>query len=171
MNTLKRFGLCILALVAAPAFATVDYDDEITIVSESAEGELILRKVPFIGCMGIPTYETVTMFTFDHKIPLGGCGNKYQLVSANYLSCAKLAIEDNDAGEISKVTVNLDGCEAKLKAATEYDAGHVSQVARLARQALDRNFGAKLKSVIVNYKGKAIDTSKPRSPASFRLTR
>lgn len=153
-----------MSLFAPSAMATVDYDDEISIVYRGAQGELSIKKLPFVGCMGIPVYCKMDMFTFDYKVPSGGCGSKFkQDTSINFLSCAKLNATVSEVRvrgalmeEVTAVSLDLSPCAKRIyDEYTRWDPQMLKQIVKLTRQVLRQNF-SKARSVEILFNGQTL---------------
>lgn len=162
-------SLCTIGALAATtsAHATADYNATISIVTTNIHyPEFSATKVPYIGCAGIPVYCTISMFTFDYKVPMGGCGHPFtQDFSYNALSCAKFdpTVENVEMGkgddkwqseEVTKATIDLSGCEDSLGSVLA-DSATAANLKQAIKKAFDRNFPY-AKALHIKYKGKAL---------------
>lgn len=149
------------------AFATVDYEDTISVVSQNVHEEtFVVKTLPFLGCAGIPVYCTISMFTFDYKIPQGGCGVEFtQDLSVNSLSCASFepTVEEVEKGEgqnkyiveeVTKATLDLSGCKQSLGNSIE-DKKLRKQLISTITKAFDQNFPT-AKALHIKYDGKSL---------------
>lgn len=173
-NIFLSLSFTLLTTLAPMAHATVDYEDTIQIVtSDLHSGKYRVSSMPFIGCMGIPVYCTISMFTFDYKIPAGGCGTEFtQDHRINELACAKFTPEVIDAEkisqdgnryvieEVSKATVDLTGCEENINNnifndyLTENEKKQkIAELKSAIKKAFDRNFPS-ANALFIKYKGK-----------------
>jgi len=158
MKNKNILTLLISSLISLSVFATIDYDDKITIVYSGTE-ELSIKTLPFIGCAGIGIYCNVTMFTYDYKIPSTGCGQKtVQNISVNALRCAKFdATFDQNELEVIAGKIDLTPCKKSLEYYSEEDGTVTAntikkQFAPLVKKAFDKNF-PKAKTLSITFEG------------------
>jgi hypothetical protein len=173
-NIFLTLTFTLLATASTLAHATVDYEDTIQIVtSDLHSGKYQVKNLPFIGCMGIPVYCTISMFTFDYKIPTGGCGQEFtQNHSYNELACANFIPEVIEVEKISqdgfkfltevvnRATIDLTGCEESIGRdifndyLTEKEKlKKVAELKAAIKKAFERNFPS-AKALFIKYKGK-----------------
>jgi hypothetical protein len=107
-------GLSLLASVSA--FATVDSNHEVFIVSEQVQtGEFYTQKAPIIGCWGIAKGPELAQLTRPYEVSNLGCGEVAQKENINALTCASVESfkESDDFSTFSLIVLNISACEQK----------------------------------------------------------
>lgn len=115
---MKLLASALVALFAAPAFATVDAITSVWIPVQNIQDDedFGVERAPVVGCYGLAQGPQLDQFISPYMVPTNvGCGGPKVNQDINALSCAKLidAVEGPDYISFKRIVLDISACPYK----------------------------------------------------------